>query len=81
MIESYELEEKEDLFDEISVSFREENNEFEEKILESEESKDDEYAENLVQTYFHSIGDIGLLNKDKETEIARNLYIGRKKIK
>lgn len=81
MIESYELEEKEDLFDEISISFKEEGNEFEEKVLEIEESKDNEYAENLVQTYFHSIGDIGLLNKDKEAEIARNLYIGRRKIK
>lgn len=77
----YELEEKDDLLYELPLSYKEEENEFEEKMVELIDSKEHEHGENLVQTYFDSIGDISLLNRDEETEVARNLEMGRKKIK
>ncbi len=87
MIESYEyeyeyeLEGKDYLLDEIPLSYKEGENEFEEKTMELIDSKEHEHGENLVQTYFDSIGDISLLNRGEETKVARNLEMGRKKIK
>ncbi len=51
-------------------------------IMEVEEEIDGyEKTEDLVQTYFHSMGDISILSKDEETELAKNLEEGREIIK
>ncbi|UCG78201.1 MAG: sigma-70 family RNA polymerase sigma factor [Nitrospirota bacterium] len=58
------------------------------KVVDSEgQSKDDdsseetteeyEKTEDLVQAYFHSMGDISILTKDEETELAKSLEEGR----
>ncbi len=39
-----------------------------------------ERTEDLVQAYFHSMGDIPVLSKDEETEIARSLVEGKELI-
>ncbi len=50
---------------------------------ETEEEEVEEYdkAEDLVQAYFHSMGDISILTKDQETELAKRLEEGREIIK
>ena len=45
--------------------------ELEEEVVEYEKTED------LVQAYFHSMGDISILTKDEETELAKRLEEGR----
>jgi RNA polymerase primary sigma factor len=45
--------------------------EVEEKVQEPEKTED------LVQAYFHSMGDISILTKDEETELAKKLEEGK----
>jgi RNA polymerase primary sigma factor len=45
--------------------------EIEEEVVEYEKTED------LVQAYFHSMGDISILTKDEETELAKRLEEGR----
>lgn len=52
----------------------------EEEITE-EEADEYEKTEDLVQAYFHSMGDISILTKDEETELAKRLEEGREIIK
>jgi RNA polymerase primary sigma factor len=40
-----------------------------------------EKTEDLVQAYFHSMGDISILSKDEETDLAKSLEEGRNIIK
>jgi RNA polymerase primary sigma factor len=51
--------------------------------LEPEEGEVEEYekAEDLVQAYFHSMGNISILTKDEETELAKQLEEGKAIIK
>ncbi len=49
--------------------------------LEEEEIEEYERAEDLVQAYFHSMGDISILSKDEETELAKKYEEGREVIK
>ena len=51
----------------------------EEEVEEELESY--EKAEDLVQAYFYSMGDISILKKDEETELAKRLEEGKKIIK
>jgi RNA polymerase primary sigma factor len=53
----------------------------EEEVQEEEEVAEYEKAEDLVQAYFHSMGDISILTKDEETELAKRLEEGREIIK
>jgi RNA polymerase primary sigma factor len=46
-----------------------------------EEVEEYEKAEDLVQAYFYSMGDISILKKDEETELAKRLEEGKKIIK
>jgi len=46
-----------------------------------EEVEEYEKAEDLVQAYFYSMGDISILKKDEETELAKSLEEGKKIIK
>ncbi|MFH1702654.1 MAG: sigma-70 family RNA polymerase sigma factor [Nitrospirota bacterium] len=52
-------------------------------IPEEAEEEVEEYdkAEDLVQAYFYSMGDISILKKDEETELAKRLEEGKKIIK
>jgi RNA polymerase primary sigma factor len=47
-----------------------------EEVIE-EEVEEYEKTEDLVQAYFHSMGDISILTKDEETELAKSLEEGR----
>ncbi|MDA8105459.1 MAG: sigma-70 family RNA polymerase sigma factor [Nitrospiraceae bacterium] len=53
----------------------------EEEVPEEEEVGEYEKTEDLVQAYFHSMGDISILTKDEETELAKRLEEGREIIK
>ncbi|MEJ2684424.1 MAG: sigma-70 family RNA polymerase sigma factor [Candidatus Sulfobium sp.] len=53
----------------------------EEEVAEEEEVTEYEKTEDLVQAYFHSMGDISILTKDEETELAKRLEEGREIIK
>ncbi len=54
---------------------------YEESILGEEEAEEEveehERAEDLVQAYFNSMGDISILTKDEETDLAKKLEEGR----
>jgi RNA polymerase primary sigma factor len=54
---------------------------YEESILGEEEAEEEveehERAEDLVQAYFNSMGDISILTKDEETDLAKKLEQGR----
>lgn len=52
-----------------------------EEEIEEEEIEEYEKTEDLVQAYFHSMGDISILTKDEETELAKKLEEGREIIK
>lgn len=52
-----------------------------EEELEEEELEEYEKTEDLVQAYFHSMGDISILTKDEETELAKKLEAGKEIIK
>jgi RNA polymerase primary sigma factor len=53
----------------------------EEEGTEEEEKVEYEKSEDLVQAYFHSMGDISILTKDEETELAKRLEEGKEIIK
>ncbi len=53
----------------------------EEEAAEEEETVEYEKTEDLVQAYFHSMGDISILTKDEETELAKRLEEGKEIIK
>lgn len=48
-----------------------------EEIEEEEEIEEYEKAEDLVQAYFNSMGDISILSKYEETELAKKLEAGK----
>ncbi len=58
---------------------------YEESLLSEEEAEEEveeyERAEDLVQAYFNSMGDISILTKDEETDLAKKLEEGREIIK
>jgi len=57
----------------------------EEALLPEEEVEDEleeyEKTEDLVQAYFYSMGDISILTKDEETELAKRLEAGKEIIR
>lgn len=74
-----ELEDLMDLLQDmgVKVTDAEEVAATEEEPAEEEESGEYEKTEDLVQAYFHSMGDISILTKDEETELAKRLEEGR----
>jgi len=52
-----------------------------EETHEEEEVGEYEKTEDLVQAYFHSMGDISILTKNEETELAKRLEEGKEIIK
>ncbi len=53
----------------------------EEEGLEEEEEGEYEKTEDLIQTYFHSMGNISILTRNEEIEIAKKLEAGKEIIK
>lgn len=85
---SDELEELLDLLRDTGVRVvdSQETTNFEEEELAEQEKQDEdegehEKTEDLIQVYFHSMGDITILTKDEEIEIAKKLEEGKKVLK
>lgn len=78
-----ELEDLMDLLQDMGVKVidYEEPGAAEEEVAEEEEAGEYEKTEDLVQAYFHSMGDISILTKDEETELAKRLEEGREIIR
>jgi RNA polymerase primary sigma factor len=78
-----ELEDLMDLLQDmgVKVTDAEEGAVSEEEVHEEEEVGEYEKTEDLVQAYFHSMGDISILTKDEETELAKRLEEGKEIIK
>jgi RNA polymerase primary sigma factor len=78
-----ELEDLMDLLQDmgVKVTDSEEGAVSEEEVHEEEEVGEYEKTEDLVQAYFHSMGDISILTKDEETELAKRLEEGKEIIK
>jgi RNA polymerase primary sigma factor len=74
-----ELEDLMDLLQDMGVKITDsdETGSAEEETVEEEEPAEYEKTEDLVQAYFHSMGDISILTKDEETELAKRLEEGR----
>jgi RNA polymerase primary sigma factor len=78
-----ELEDLMDLLQDmgVKVTDSEEGLAAEEEVHEEEEVGEYEKTEDLVQAYFHSMGDISILTKDEETELAKRLEEGKEIIR
>ncbi len=80
---SAEVEELIDLLHDmgIEVSDNQETDTTEEDVLASEEEGAYEKTEDIVQTYFHSMGNISILKRNEEVELAKSLEEGKEIIK
>ncbi len=78
-----ELEELMDLLCDMGVEVidDQESNITEEEVLVSEEEEEYEKTEDIVQTYFHSMGNISILKRNEEVELAKSLEEGKEIIK
>ena len=78
-----ELEELLDLLEDmgIEVASREEVGIAEDEAFEEEETGEFEKTEDLVQAYFHSMGDIRVLSRAEEIELAKRLSEGKQIIR
>ena len=65
----------------IEVVDTEESDATEEEVAASEKEEVYEETEDIVQTYFHSLGDISILKKNEEVELAKSLEEGEEIIK
>ncbi|MEJ2696657.1 MAG: sigma-70 family RNA polymerase sigma factor [Candidatus Sulfobium sp.] len=78
-----ELEDRLELLKDLGIKVvdSEEQDIFESEALEEEEPEEEERSEDLVQAYFHSMGNITILTRDAETELAKRLEEGRSIVK
>jgi RNA polymerase primary sigma factor len=78
-----ELEELMDLLHDMGIEVvdDEEPDTPDEEILASEEEEGYEKTEDIVQTYFHSLGNISILKRNEEVELAKSLEEGKEIIK
>jgi RNA polymerase primary sigma factor len=78
-----EMEDFMDLLQEMEVKVIDEQEHFTdgEEGLEGEERGEYEKTEDLVQAYFHSMGDISVLSRDEEGELARMIKEGESVIR
>ncbi len=78
-----ELEELMDLLHDMGIEVvdDEETDTAEEEVPASEREEEYEETENIVQTYFHSMGNISILRRDEEVELAKRLEEGKEIIK
>ena len=70
-----EIEELMDLLQDMGVRIVESDENL--PVLDDEEIEVSEKAEDLVQAYFHSMGDISILTKAEEVELAKKLEEGK----
>ncbi len=76
--EYFSPDELEDLIDVLSDMGVKVVDDEEELFLEEEEElEEEEHVEDLVQAYFNSMGDIPILTKDEEIELAKKLQEGK----
>jgi len=78
-----ELEELMDLLYDMGVEVidNQESDIIEEEVLVSEEEEEYEKTEDIVQAYFHSMGNISILKRNEEVELAKRLEEGKEIIK
>ena len=78
-----ELEELMDLLRDMGIEVvdEQETDTAEEEVLASEDEEEYDETEDIVQTYFHSMGNITILTRNEEIEIAKNLEEGKEIIK
>ncbi len=78
-----EMEELLDILEEsgIEVASSDESGVLGADVWEEEEVAESEKTEDLVQAYFHSMGNITILSREEEIEIAKRLEEGRKIIR
>ncbi|HLA00104.1 MAG TPA: RNA polymerase sigma factor region1.1 domain-containing protein, partial [Thermodesulfovibrionales bacterium] len=78
-----ELEELMDLLRDMGIEVvdDQEPDTIEEEVLASEEEEVYEKSEDIVQAYFHSLGNISILKRDEELELAKRLEEGKEIIK
>jgi len=78
-----ELEELMDLLHDMGIEVvdDEEPGTTEKEVLASEEEEEYEEREDIIQTYFHSMGNISILKRDEEVELAKRLEEGKEIIK
>ena len=76
-----ETEELMDLLHDVGVEIVDEEDTDTEDVLSPEEDTGHEKTEDIVQTYFHSMGNISLLTRDEEVELAKMLEEGKKIIR
>ena len=73
-----EYEELIDTLQDIGIAVKEEQESEPEEEEATEEHEDDEKAQDLVQAYFHSMGDIQVLTRDEEADLAKRIEAGNK---
>jgi len=71
-----EYEELIDMLQDVGIAVKEEPDHDSEEEEEPEEQHDDEKSQDLVQAYFHSMGDIQVLTRDEEADLARSMEEG-----
>ncbi len=78
-----ELEELMDLLHDmgVEVTDNQEPDTIEEEVLVSEDEEEYEETEDLVQAYFHSMGNISILTRNEEIELAKRLEEGKEIMK
>jgi RNA polymerase primary sigma factor len=78
-----ELEELMDLLHDMGVKVidDQETDTTEEEVLVSEEDEEYEKTEDIVQAYFHSMGNISILTRNEEVELAKRFEEGKEIIK
>jgi RNA polymerase primary sigma factor len=77
-----EIEELMDLLHDAGVEVIDDQNpDITEEVLASEEEERHEKTEDIVQTYFHSMGNIAILKRNEEIELAKTLEEGEEIIK
>ena len=76
-----ELSEFMDLLQDIGVKVIDNQELFTDEEEDEEEEEEDEKTEDIVQAYFHSLGNISILKRNEEVELAKSLEEGKEIIK
>jgi RNA polymerase primary sigma factor len=61
----------------IEIAYGQENEVEDTDVIEEEKQDGYEQAEDLVQAYFHSMGEISILTRDQEADLARRIEKGK----
>lgn len=72
-----EVEDQINILQDMGVKFVESGDHFFEEEIQEEDAHDQPKTEDLVQAYFHSMGNISILTRDEEKELAKRLEEGK----